>query len=119
VIDAATLPSALREQARVRAQEPWLFHRPAWTWQWRSYGQVADQVARGAEALREAGAGGRHGCLPLVAPDAVAAAVVRALSDDRMVDAAVEVNRRLAFERVDDARVRPRVLEAYRRVAGG
>ncbi len=51
-------------------------------------------------------------------PGAVAAAVVEALSDDRMVDAAVEVNRRLAFERVDEARVRPRVLEAYRRVAG-
>lgn len=63
---------------------------------------------------------GKNGLLvPDDDPEAVAEAVVRALTDDRMVDAAVEVNRRLAFERVDDARVRPRVLEAYRRAAGG
>lgn len=73
--DAATLPSVLREQARSRPEEPWLFHRPAWVWQWRSYGQVADQVARAAAALCEDGAGGRVPCPPLVEPEAVAAAL--------------------------------------------
>jgi len=61
---------------------------------------------------------GRNGRLvPADDPDAIAAAVVEALRDDRLVDRAVELNRWLAFERVDEARVRPRVLAAYRRVA--
>lgn len=42
---------ALAGRAREMPEEPWLFHRPGWTWRWRSYGQVADQVARGAEVL--------------------------------------------------------------------
>lgn len=73
--NAKTLPSALREQARARPEEPWLFHRPSWVWQWRSYVQVADQVARAAEALREAGVAERVACPPLVEPDAVAEAL--------------------------------------------
>jgi glycosyltransferase involved in cell wall biosynthesis len=49
-------------------------------------------------------------------PEAIAAAVVEALGADDMVDAAVNVNRRLAFERADEAGVRERVVAAYRRV---
>ncbi len=75
---APTLPAALRELARQCPHEPWLFHRPSWIWRWRSYVQVADQAARGADMLRQAGvdgAGRRVGCPPLVEPDAVAAAL--------------------------------------------
>lgn len=43
---------ALAARALEGPEEPWLFHRPEWTWRWRSYQQVADQVARGAAGLR-------------------------------------------------------------------
>lgn len=58
----------------------------------------------------------------LVPPDdvnAIAAAVTRALEDDVMVDGAVEINRRLARERIDEETVRAEVIEHYRKVAGG
>lgn len=50
-------------------------------------------------------------------PDAIAATIVEALSDAAKVDGAVEINRRLALERVDEKRIRPRVIAAYLRVA--
>lgn len=63
---------------------------------------------------------GRSGLLiPDDDPAAIAAAVVRALEDDRLVDEAAEVNLRTVRERVDESVVRPRVLEIYRRVAEG
>lgn len=51
-------------------------------------------------------------------PDAVAAAITRALSDDALVDAAASRNLELVRERVDAERLRPRIVEAYRRVTG-
>ncbi len=50
-------------------------------------------------------------------PDAVAAAISEALVDDAKVDAAAETNPRIARERVDLSRVRPLVIDAYRRIA--
>lgn len=62
----------------------------------------------------EDGVNGR--LVPHDGPEAIAGAVTEALSDDPLVDAAAERNHQIAFERVDDSKVRPRVLDAYRRV---
>ena len=59
---------------------------------------------------------GKNGLM--VDPEDVAgveAALRRALSDDALVDAAADLNRRLTDERIDAAVVRPRVLAAYAR----
>lgn len=48
----ATALDLLAERARATDYEPWLFHRDGWDWRWRSWGRVADHVARGVEALR-------------------------------------------------------------------
>jgi glycosyltransferase involved in cell wall biosynthesis len=50
-------------------------------------------------------------------PHAVAGALRRVLSDDRLVDRAAEENRRLASERLDEALIRPQVLRMYENVA--
>ncbi len=47
-----TVLAALAERAAADGDEPWLFYRRGWDWRWRSWGQVADQVARGAATLR-------------------------------------------------------------------
>ncbi len=44
----------LAERAESAGYEPWLFHRDGWDWKWRSWGRVADHVARGVETLRGA-----------------------------------------------------------------
>ena len=49
---AAGALETLAARAREYPEEPWLFHRPGWTWKWWSYAQVADQVARAAAGLR-------------------------------------------------------------------
>ena len=49
--------------------------------------------------------------------DGVAAAVGRALGDDRMVDEAARLNGRLARERLDAAVVRPQAVALYERAA--
>ncbi len=41
--------AALAEQI---PEEPWLFHRGWISWEWRSFAQVADQVARGVQLLQ-------------------------------------------------------------------
>ncbi len=51
-------------------------------------------------------------------PGAIAKAIKEALADDAKVDDAAERNPQIAFERVDESRVRPRVIEAYRRITG-
>jgi glycosyltransferase involved in cell wall biosynthesis len=48
--------------------------------------------------------------------DAVTAALRRALTDDRLVDAAAEINARVAAEHLDRRRTRARVLDAYERI---
>lgn len=48
-----TALAALAARAASEPEEPWLFYRRGWDWHWRSWGQVADQVARGAEALAD------------------------------------------------------------------
>jgi glycosyltransferase involved in cell wall biosynthesis len=50
-------------------------------------------------------------------PDAVAAAIVRAATDDQLVDRAAEDNARVAATRLSASVVRPRVVSLYQQVA--
>ncbi|MEE8523322.1 MAG: hypothetical protein V3T72_05270 [Thermoanaerobaculia bacterium] len=68
-----TALAALAAKAASEPEEPWLFYRRGWDWHWRSWGQAADQVARGAEALADAEPG--VGFRPVQDPDAVALAL--------------------------------------------
>lgn len=45
----------LASQAGSRPELPWLFFRRDLDWRWRSHRQVADHLARGAEALKKTG----------------------------------------------------------------
>ncbi|HUS70377.1 MAG TPA: glycosyltransferase family 4 protein [Anaerolineae bacterium] len=61
---------------------------------------------------------GENGLLvPPEDPQAIASAIRRALTDDRLVERAAEINLQLAHERVADSVVRPRVIEIYEHVA--
>ncbi len=46
-----TALAALAARAGSEPEEPWFFYRKGWDWRWRSWGQVADLVARGAAVL--------------------------------------------------------------------
>ncbi len=46
-----SLAESLARRAASTPEEPWLFYRWGWGWVWRSWGQAADQIARGVEAL--------------------------------------------------------------------
>lgn len=46
--------TALNARLDDAPNDPWLFWRPGWRWRWRSWGEVGDQVARGAEVIRRA-----------------------------------------------------------------
>ncbi len=50
-------------------------------------------------------------------PEAVAAALRRAVTDDELVDRAAEINARIAAEQLDQSVVRPQVVEMYERIA--
>ena len=50
-------------------------------------------------------------------PEAVAAAIRRAVSDDQLVDKAAELNAAVAFEKLDESVVRPQVIAMYEEVA--
>jgi glycosyltransferase involved in cell wall biosynthesis len=50
-------------------------------------------------------------------PEAVAAALRRAVSDDALVDHAAEINLCIAAEQLDQSVVRPRVVQMYERIA--
>ncbi len=50
-------------------------------------------------------------------PDAVEAAIRRAVADDALVERAAEVNERLTAERISRDVVTPRIVQAYERVA--
>ncbi len=52
-------------------------------------------------------------------PDAVEAAIRRAVADDALVERAAEVNERLTSERISRDLVTPRIVQAYERVVGG
>lgn len=59
-----------------------------------------------------------HGALfvPPSDADAVTAALRRALTDDALVDAADEINRRATREHLDRRRTRARIIDAYERI---
>jgi hypothetical protein len=50
-------------------------------------------------------------------PEPIAAALRRAVSDDALVDRAAELNAQLVRERIDQAVIRPQVVEMYEKVA--
>lgn len=50
-------------------------------------------------------------------PQSIAAALRQALTDDAMVDRATEINNELVDERLDLAKVKPKVIELYKKVA--
>src|SRR6266571_4717138 len=61
---------------------------------------------------------GKNGLLvPPEDAEAIAAAIRKAVSDDRMVDEADLMNEKLTRERLDRSVVTPRVIEMYKRVA--
>ena len=70
--------SLLAARCRTQAPEPWLFFRRGWKWRWASYGQIADQLARGLRVIRQAATsapdGVRWGTHGMQQPDAVALA---------------------------------------------
>ena len=49
-------------------------------------------------------------------PDIVEKAIRRASLDDSLVDQAVEINTRIAHERLDTSIIRPQVLNMYRKI---
>jgi glycosyltransferase involved in cell wall biosynthesis len=50
-------------------------------------------------------------------PQSIAEAIRRALTDDELVDRAAKINNELVEERLDLAKIKPKVIELYRRVA--
>ncbi len=50
-------------------------------------------------------------------PEAVAAALRRAVTDDELVDRAAEINARIAAEHFDGSVAKQRVVEMYQRIA--
>jgi glycosyltransferase involved in cell wall biosynthesis len=50
-------------------------------------------------------------------PESVAAAIRRAVADDKLVNRAADINARIAAERLDHSIVRPQVIEMYERIA--
>lgn len=71
---------ALASRLDATPSDPWLFWRPGWRWRWRSWEEVADQAARGAEVIRRAAeSASRPGCRLAfehrIEPDAVALAL--------------------------------------------
>jgi hypothetical protein len=61
---------------------------------------------------------GENGLLvPPENPEALALAIRRALSDDKLVDDAAEKNIKITTERVDRSVIQPRVIEMYEKVA--
>jgi glycosyltransferase involved in cell wall biosynthesis len=51
-------------------------------------------------------------------PETIAIAIRRAVSDDKLVDGAAEINGRVARERLDQSVIRPQVVAMYKKVAG-
>jgi glycosyltransferase involved in cell wall biosynthesis len=51
-------------------------------------------------------------------PEAIAAAITRAISNDALVDRAAEMNARIASARLNYDVVQPQVVAMYRRIAG-
>ena len=51
-------------------------------------------------------------------PEPIAEAIRRAVSDDKLVDRAAELNAQLAKKRIDRAVIRPQVIAMYEKVAG-
>jgi len=61
---------------------------------------------------------GENGMLvPPEDPQAIAAAIKRALSDDSLVDRAAEINLRLTSERIDRSVIQPQVIAMYEKIA--
>lgn len=86
-----SLPSLLLAPVRRHGEEPALFHHGASGWRWRSWLQLADQVARGALALEECGAAPLLTFTPCFS------------ADDLAVDLAVQAAGRTSAPRAPEA----------------
>jgi glycosyltransferase involved in cell wall biosynthesis len=74
----------------------------------------ADTVST-AEWIRD----GENGLLvPPEQPQTIAAAIQRALTDDQLVERAAELNSAIADQRLDQEKLRPRIIDMYRKAAG-
>ena len=51
---ATTALWELSKRLDATPSDPWIFFRPSWRWRWRSWAEVADQMARGVVVLRRA-----------------------------------------------------------------
>lgn len=61
---------------------------------------------------------GENGLLvPAEAPAKIARAIRRALVDDELVDRAADLNKAIADERLDQARLQPRIIDIYKKCA--
>jgi glycosyltransferase involved in cell wall biosynthesis len=57
---------------------------------------------------------GRSGLIvPPEDPDIIAQAILKALNDDVLVDEAAKINERVAFERLDQTKIKPQVIKMY------
>lgn len=54
--------------------------------------------------------------VPAEDPDTIAEAIRRAVRDDALVDNAAEINARVASERLDQSRIKPRVVRMYQEI---
>ncbi len=91
----ASLAAALAARAAAFPEDPWLFHRRgdlplAGGWHWRSWAQVADQVARGMAALGDVRPGQKVAFADRLEPDSVAAALAIEAAGGRAVPSAEE-----------------------------
>jgi glycosyltransferase involved in cell wall biosynthesis len=68
-----------------------------------------------AEWIRD----GENGLLvPAEQPEAIAVAIQRASTDDELVEHAAKLNTAIADERLDQEKLRPRIIEMYKKAAG-
>jgi len=62
---------------------------------------------------------GENGLLvPPEQPQTIAAAIQRALTDDQLVERAAELNSAIADQRLDQEKLRPQIIDMYRKAAG-
>jgi glycosyltransferase involved in cell wall biosynthesis len=68
-----------------------------------------------AEWIRD----GENGLLvPAEQPEAIAVAIQRASTDDELVERAAELNIAIADQRLDQEKLRPQIIEMYKKAAG-
>ncbi|HYO11914.1 MAG TPA: hypothetical protein VE685_01820 [Thermoanaerobaculia bacterium] len=65
------LPAALLDHAARHPDEPWLFYREGWDWQWHSWGEMAGRVVLRAEGLASLAPGTKVPVPDIPLPDSI------------------------------------------------